>query len=345
MTMLRRTTKAAKLLVIRPRGWKSAITNQLAAYMGRTRAPFAPTLAVIEVSALCSLACPVCETGAGKLGREQSLMSLEVFRTVIDRISRHINTVFLYWMGEPFLNPEIYGMISYARSKNIYVAVCTNGEQMDTEALLEAGPDEVQFQVAGTSQKAHERYRVGSTLRNVETNIGRLAGGKKEHGKKRPRILAGLIVTKYSEKEAHAFDGWARALGADGSMLIDLWVRDYDQAVEFLPEDRKYWLYDPLAFEAKELKLKDGTGGKCYSVWHMVTVNWKGEVFPCCRDTANRYRMGDLLKDPLEKIWNSREYMEFRRKVLPGHFGPDLCRLCPSFGVPNLGSVDTGDGK
>src|SRR3990167_7881068 len=67
-----------------------------------------PMNITIEPTNMCNLQCPVCETGAGILGREDAHMSLHVFKTIIDKISSHTNTLMFYFMGEPFLNKKAY---------------------------------------------------------------------------------------------------------------------------------------------------------------------------------------------------------------------------------------------
>src|SRR5436190_19036184 len=63
-----------------------------------------PMNITIEQTNVCNLDCPVCETGAGILGRESGHMTLEQFKLIIDKVGAHTNTLMFYFMGEPFLN-------------------------------------------------------------------------------------------------------------------------------------------------------------------------------------------------------------------------------------------------
>lgn len=331
---MERIKKVLNLIMWRPKGWKNILLNQWAAMRGKVCIPSLPTLATIEVASICNLRCPVCETGSEQLNRAQGLMSFENFKKIIDKIYRYINTIFLYWMGEPFLNPHIYKMIEYAKHKKTYVVVCTNGEILNATTLIKSGLDEIQFQIAGVSQEAHSKYRVGSHIENISKNIKEVIAERKERNKKHPKIILGLIVTKYSESEIPKFFNWAKTVGVDETMLIKLWVRNYQQAKEFLPTDEKYWIYSRNAFDKGELKIRSRPKGRCYHIWHSVTINWEGDILPCCVDANNRYGMGNILDDNLINIWNNKKYQDFRRKIFADQLLSSLCRLCPGFGVP-----------
>ena len=96
----------------------------------------------IEQTNVCNLDCPVCETGAGILGRTKGHMSLEQFRTIIDKVGAHTNTLMFYFMGEPFLNKHAYDMIRYAKQAGIpFIETCTNGDFVDPVKIVASGLD------------------------------------------------------------------------------------------------------------------------------------------------------------------------------------------------------------
>ncbi len=137
----------------------------------------------IEPTNVCNLECPVCETGAGVLGRPGGHMTLDQFRTIIDKVGAHTNTLMFYFMGEPFLNRQSYEMIRHAKQRGIpYVQTCTNGDAVNPEKLVDCGIDEVSFQIGGTSQETHQVYRVNSNLERVLRNLRRRCASSASDG-------------------------------------------------------------------------------------------------------------------------------------------------------------------
>ena len=67
-----------------------------------------PVHVTVEPISFCNLECPVCETGAGIIKRQQGTMSMDLYARVITEVGKYANIIFLYWMGEPFLNKNIY---------------------------------------------------------------------------------------------------------------------------------------------------------------------------------------------------------------------------------------------
>mgnify|MGYP004005948889 CR=1 FL=1 len=174
-----------------------------------------PMNITIEPTNFCNLLCPICETGAGILAREEGHMSLEQFKIIFDKLGPHTNTLMFYFMGEPFLNPESYKMIRHAKEIGIpFVTTCTNGDPVNPEKLIECGLDEVNFQIGGMTQETHEVYRVNSNLARVLTALEKTICLKRVRNSKM-RILCGFIVMKHNEHEVETFKNHMKELGVD----------------------------------------------------------------------------------------------------------------------------------
>lgn len=69
-----------------------------------------------------------------------------------------------------------------------------------------------------------------------------------------------------------------------------------------------------------------GTGSfkKCYHPWTSISVNEKGDVFPCC---ITYVKMGNLRHNSFAEIWNGKRYQRFRKTV--NSLAPkEMCRNC-----------------
>ena len=79
---------------------------------------------------------------------------------------------------------------------------------------------------------------------------------------------------------------------------------------------------------------------KC-TEWTMPFIFSDGSVIPCCAgNEANRrefqvkYRLGNILEEPFEKIWNGPKFKTLRDLVHEGKV-PIQCRDCPGYEVPD----------
>jgi radical SAM protein with 4Fe4S-binding SPASM domain len=66
--------------------------------------------------------------------------------------------------------------------------------------------------------------------------------------------------------------------------------------------------------------------GFCPMAMNYLKVTPDGSVYPCCRG-PDELRMGNVLEQPFEEIWNGPAYQEFRRRMLAGDY-PKVCRDC-----------------
>jgi len=75
----------------------------------------------VETGTSCNLSCLECPSGQKEFSRPTGLLSLENFRTIIDKQKRYLIWLILYFQGEPYLNKHFFQMVSYAKANNIFV--------------------------------------------------------------------------------------------------------------------------------------------------------------------------------------------------------------------------------
>lgn len=295
-----------------------------------------PVNITIEPTNTCNLRCPVCETGAGILGRPAGQMSFDQFVALIDKIADHTNTLMFYFMGESFLNKDAYRMIRYAKAAGIpFITSCTNGDFIDPTELVDSGIDEISFQIGGMTQATHEVYRINSQLEQVLKNLQQTINIKSE---RRPtmKVQCGFILMKHNEHELSAFRDKMAELGVDDAIVIDPCVRTIGQARQMLPTDRTHWYYDPNAFEQGVLTPRIIPQNECPWLYYAMTVQVNGDVVPCCRDTKGEWVMGNVFTQDVDDIWNGKKFQTFRKRLHNNQQQIGICRLCSGYGVSSL---------
>lgn len=290
-----------------------------------------PMNVTIEPTNACNLGCPVCETGDGTLGRETGHMAFDHFRTIIDKIGSHTNTLMFYFMGEPFLNKRAYEMIRYAKDAGIpFIDTCTNGDFVDPTRIVDCGLDRVSFQIGGMTQETHEIYRVRSRLDRVLRNLSETLRLRRERGSSL-RVESGFILMKHNEHEVDLFRRRMEELGVDRASVIDPVVRNVDQGKAYLPTDRERWLYDEQAFADGVLRPKIVPDNVCPWIYYSMAIHVNGNVVPCCRDPRGTEVMGNILTQSLDEIWNGSRYRSLRERIHRDQGSVAICSLCSSY--------------
>ena len=318
------------------RGWKEHVKSTWSRLRKNEVIKGRPMNITIEPTNACNLLCPICETGANILEREEANMTLDEFQVIMNKLGPYTNTLMYYFMGEPFLNKHSYEMIRYAKDIGIpFITTCTNGDPVNPEKLIICGLDEVNFQIGGMTQETHEIYRINSNLERVLTALKETIRLKKERNSK-IRVIAGFIVMKHNEHEIETFQNHMAELGVDGITVINPCVRNISQGEQFLPENKRYWDYDVEAFKNGSLKPIIQSKNKCDWVYYSLSIHVNGDVVPCCRDPKGEMVMGNILKEDLDDIWNGKNYISFRKQLHKDQSQIKICQLCSSYPVSQV---------
>ena len=83
----------------------------------------------------------------------------------------------------------------------------------------------------------------------------------------------------------------------------------------------KQTIRSPLSRNKSEVKPVN----KCIHPWESVSINERGEVFPCCQSNL---MMGTLQHSAFRDIWNNKRYRRLRKTVNSANPLKD-CRECP----------------
>lgn len=327
----------SRLVRSRPRGWRSLIYNTAMARARLTGPLMPPVHVAIEPTNACNARCPVCETGKGDMARPAGMLDFPAYRTLIDAIWPQTPMLMFYFMGEPFLNRHAYDMIRYARDRGIYIETCTNGDFVDAKGVIYSDINKISFQIGGLDNPTHQRYRVRSDFEKLERNLLSLIEERRRHPDSSVQIDLGFIVMRHNEHQVDEFLRWAKEIGVDTANVIDPCARNMLEAHAYLPKDRKYWFYDEDAFDRGVLRPKHLPHNSCEWIWNSIQINWDGEAVPCCRDPNGLHPLGNVFEHGLTRVFNGAAARAFRRQILSAQGEVDICRLCSSYAIPELG--------
>jgi len=266
-------------------------------------------------------------------------MTLETFKTVFDRIKPFVKTLDLFNWGEPFLNRDIGKMVEYAKKKkpSVRIFIDSNLNVMSDEQIdliVRNGVDVIKVSCDGATQDIYSKYRIGGDLSTVMGNVGKLIGKKRSLGKNEPRIIWKYLVFKHNESEVEKARQKASEMGIDfeasgmrvdcGKEIFEKVEDSVDRDREWIPESNEYNMYIDLSAGKRT----------CEKPWRTVTINWNGDVVTCGSVyDCERYKMGNILEQSFEEIWNGPAYIKARKIIVgSGSDGNIICHTCKENG-------------
>ena len=289
-----------------------------------------PIKIVIEPTNICNLRCPLCLTGINSLEREKGFMTYKQFVEIFNTLPNNVRLIELFFMGEPFLNKDIFKMIRYAEDHGKQVKISTNATVIGdmTQDILDSGLSDLWVCLDGATKKTHEEYRVGSNFEDILRNIKKLCSAKKEQRLSKPFITLQFLIMKHNEHEIPQIKQIAKQLGVDHIAYKRITLgttEDIDQknrhAEKFLPKNKKY-------IRDKNIDIEEQPKPKyiCQWTW-MSTILWNGDIIPCCHDPNGELIIGNVFQDGgFQKIYKSKRYKNIRKQILQRQL--TICKQC-----------------
>jgi radical SAM protein with 4Fe4S-binding SPASM domain len=284
-----------------------------------------PGAIVIDPVNMCNLRCPLCPTGLGIQDYEGHMMSLGAFESIVNKFPR-LEKIGLYNWGEPFLNPDIFGMIKYAEKKNIEVSIHTNfsirKDPVFFRNIIDSGLNHLTVSLDGASEETYSKYRLGGDFKLVLANINALVAEKERHDSKTPEVVWQFIVNRFNEHEVENAKHMAASIGV-GFETACIGLSDDLPGVKLdstIDERKRFWLPNDKKFvmswykgEYKEPLIDT----PCPNLFESMVVASDGKVFPCCYLSDIKEVFGDLMRDSVDEVWNNDKY-KYSRNLFTG---------------------------
>lgn len=285
-----------------------------------------PYTLTIEPTNRCNLQCPECPSGNGELVRPLGIMKFDIYKRIVDELSKQTFYLQLFFQGEPFINNKLMDMIRYAHSKRMYVSISTNAHYIRREVaeqLLQSGLDKLIISIDGVAEESYKTYRVGGSIKKVHEALLYIQE-QRESIPSSMEVVLQFLVTKQNESEIPELHKLAEKYNASVA-LKTIQVYSIESAEMFLPNNEHYRRYKIVN---GELKTKSSMKNQCVRLWERSVITWDGVVVPCCFDKNAEYPLGNVLDRDFTEIWQNGAYSTFRNSILENRRGVPMCTNC-----------------
>jgi radical SAM protein with 4Fe4S-binding SPASM domain len=283
----------------------------------------------IEPTTACNLGCPECPSGLKQFTRPTGKLSHKLHNKILDEVKSHVFYINYYFQGEPFLHPDFLKLIQDAKKRKIYTATSTNAHFIDekkAEEIVASGLDRLIISLDGLTQKSYEQYRINGNLEKVLEATKHLVSAKEKLKSQTPHLIFQFLAVSANEQDIPQLFERAKEMKVDEVRVKTAQFYSFENGNPLMPKDEKYSRYT-LGSDGK-YKLKNKLKNECWRMWSGSVITWDGKTVPCCFDKDALHQLGDLTNSTFKSIWQSKEYISFRKSVFTNRQEIDICKNC-----------------
>jgi len=269
-------------------------------------------------------------------------MDFNLFKKVIDEISKYGSLIRFIGFDEPLLYGKIKEAIKYVKRKGLLLHITTNGSLLNKEVIktiIDNKVDSVIFPFQGLSKKEYCFMRNVSPelYSKVIDNIKLLYKSRKN------KKLFIKITTTTTERDSLADKN--KFIKEHLNYADEIQVSGFTHFVHIAEcfGKRDIWKELGIARPEKIKKIK------CFTPNYEMLIKSDGSVHLCCGAYTDSLKAGSVGKKTLFGIWHSKKAEDIRKALNNGELDKfENCAVCPiRYKYKNMDStiINTGKGK
>ena len=273
----------------------------------------------IEIDNFCNFACTFCPIGqpTNELNSfyktKISLDKKKIFQILDECKKIGVKSVQFSLVNEPLTNTSLFAYIKYAENLNFDdIFFVSNGyllNEKNSLNILNSGLRKVQFSLDAFSQNSYNERRLKSlkpaNYNKVIKNILNFLDLKKKLNKKFPLVRVSFIELENNKNEFKDFKNF--------------W-KDKVDAINF----QKLIDYSESSIIDKSTDTQ-----KCNMPMFRMAIKADGNVKPCCVGFGEKINLGNVYKESLYEIWNSKFMKDFQKLHLKNRaYENPICKTC-----------------
>ncbi len=294
-----------------------------------------PFTLYIDVSN-CALKCTLCPNGDNYPfeGPGRGKMSLTLFKRIVEKFVEENITVKLFAIGnwgEAMLNPEIHQIIHYAKTRSGFmrkggkISVNTTLNNLPNPSdFLKSGVNEVRITISGMTQAIYSKYHKGGDIERVKSNILKLVEIRDSEKINYLNLKLVFLNFTYNKKDSELAEEFCRKhklifTPVDSRLLcVDCFIYFKNEKEKMSKMYNQF--VDLLTLTSKSTTIDADNVEFCNLRWNYVTVNFDGQLFPCCGVFEKKHFLGSLF--------------DFKIKDIP-KIESKICKICATTPMNN----------
>lgn len=266
--------------------------------------------AYLEITNICNLSCSFCHGTR----REPKLISIEEFKTAVQKLKEFADYLYFHLLGEPLLHPDLEAFLSIAHDSGFKVNITTNGTLLNSKgSVLLSSPS---LHKVSISLHCYEVNSIGITLDEYLAMCFDFCRQAQKRG-----VVA--VMRLWNKGGADSMN--TQILAKMHSFFSGEWKQLYSG---YKLEEYVFLEWGQL-FDWPDIEAQDfGSNHSCYGLRDQIGVLCDGSVVPCCLDAEGDITLGNIFDSSLEEILNSSRAEALKRSFLTRNVTEPLCRRC-----------------
>ncbi len=275
----------------------------------------------IETTNICNLSCNFCP----KTSRELGFMDTDDFEIIINKIKGYTNHIYLHLMGEPFLNKNLESFLKVAKEANIKVNITSNGTLINNVKDVLINSNAVrQINISLHSFEANQNnINFYDYLNNILQFI--------EEANEKTEIICSLRLWNIDTEELKANNNLNLEILKlmEDKLKIDFSIKDalldkrgikLKERVYLNMAEKFSWPDATISLISEEVF--------CHGLRDQIGILLDGTVVPCCLDSEGKIPLGNIFKEELEDIINSKRALDIYDGFSQRKAVEELCKRC-----------------
>lgn len=268
----------------------------------------------IEITNICNLKCKFClETN-----RKKEFMEIDSFEKIANKICKYTDLILLHVKGEPLLHKKLDEILNIAFKYNLKVNITTNTLLLENnfETLINSKAlRQINLSIHDLEQN------------NIDDNFEDVVKISKKIKEKNSKLIISYRLWNMNNLGENDKNRKFLKILEDEYSIENL----YEKCVHenFVKLDDNVFLNQDIEFKwpnigGKILREK----GKCYGLKNQIAILVNGDVVPCCLDTNGDIVLGNILRENLEDILNSKRAKDIISGFNENRLVENLCKRC-----------------
>ena len=256
----------------------------------------------LEITNNCNLSCDFCI----KNKRKNKFMSFDEFKFILSKLDKYTKYLYFHVLGEPLLHPNINEFIDYA-SNNYKINITTNGYLIDK---IKNNKNIRQLNISLHS--FNNKYK--TSLEDYMNKIFEVVDILKEYT---------YISYRFWLKDKNT------------NKIIDMINKKYNVNLDINNIKNNSTISNNIFISINEEFIWPDLNnnyyeetGTCYALRDHIGILVDGTIIPCCLDSKGIINLGNIFKDSLSDIINSKRYNSMLNGFKCNKKIEQLCRKC-----------------